>query len=202
MIVGLTGGIGSGKSAVAHGLREMGYTVLDTDSIARRLMETDKSVKEQVSEVFGLLVYNTDGTLNRPYLARTVFTHPDLLERLNAIVHPAVFDYIKNLFPGPSPKERGGTSPVTFVESAILFESGLNELCDKVITISAPEQVRLRRAMLRDLASEEKIRARMNSQWSDEQREQRSDLVIINGENAKISDLCLQIQKFLCNFAG
>ncbi len=195
MLIGLTGGIGSGKSAVSRGLREMGYQVLDTDKIARELMETDQELRAEIRECFGLLAYQSDGRLNRQLIASTVFTHPSSLERLNSIVHPKVIEYVRDY--AARHKEQ-----TTIVESAILFESAMDSLCDAVVTVSAPEPLRIKRVKRRDLCSDDAVRQRMSRQLTDEQREQKSDLIITNGENAKISDLCLQVNNFLCNFAG
>ena len=195
MLIGLTGGIGSGKSAISRGLRALGYQVIDTDLLAREMMQNDQSVISGLNELFGCDVFSVDGTLNRQLIASQVFTHPDLLERLNRLVHPAVIRRVSEM-------AQAHPDETILVESAILFESGLNRLCDAVIAVSAPVELRVRRAMQRDHAPEEKIKQRMENQLTDGQREQQSDLIIINGENAKISDLCLQVNEFLCNFAG
>jgi dephospho-CoA kinase len=173
----------------------MGYQVLDTDKIARELMETDQELRAEIRECFGLLAYQSDGRLNRQLIASTVFTHPSSLERLNKIVHPKVIEYVRDY--AARHKEQ-----TTIVESAILFESAMDSLCDAVVTVSAPEPLRIKRVKRRDLCSDEAVRQRMSRQLTDEQREQKSDLIITNGENAKISDLCLQVNNFLCNFAG
>lgn len=194
-IVGLTGGIGSGKSTLSAALRESGLEVLDTDTIARRIMLTDKCVRAKLADAFGEEVFLESGEIDKNYLSDVVFHNPQKMAVLNSIVHPAVFEYIVEY-------AIASDSKVVLAESAILFESGMNTICSAVITVSAPEDIRIERVMRRNGVSEQEVRQRMEAQWTDEQRERRADLVIRNGENAKISELCLQVKEFICNFAS
>ena len=174
-MTGLTGGIGSGKSTIAHELERRGYKVYDTDSEAKRLIVTSPEVKRAIIALFGEEAYAGDN-YNRTFVAQQVFADPDKLQRLNRIVHPAVEADLKQ-------------SGADIVESAILYESGLNRLCDKVVAVVAPETIRLQRAMQRDHADETAIRARMASQPTDEALRMRADVVLQNDGTQSISDI-------------
>jgi dephospho-CoA kinase len=196
MIIGLTGGIGSGKSVIAKQLREMGYAVYDTDSQAKRLIVEDITVHQQMEQLFGKEVY-IDGVYQTALVARRVFADKSLLAQLNAIVHPAVRSDIEKWISGIGNRE----SELFFIECAILYQAGFDTLCDKVVAVTAPEDVRLARVIARDYSTIDKVRARMRAQET-EQDLQRADLVVNNDGKTEIMDICLQIQDFFCNFAG
>ncbi len=188
-IVGLTGGIGSGKSYVADGLRAHGYAVYDCDKEAKRIIEKNLAVRSQIECLFGSEVYVND-TYDSKQVAAQVFQQPELLHRLNAIVHPAVrFDIVH--------WAKKQEAAVVFVESAILFESGFDALCQAIICITAPEEIRIQRAMQRDKATREQIARRIANQMPDEARIQQSDLVITNDGNTPIEILINTIQTFI-----
>ena len=155
-MIGLTGGIGSGKSTIAQELARRGYVVYDCDKEAKRIIAEDEEVKKAIVHLLGNEAFK-DGKYNTTYVAKRVFEEPEMLKELNAIVHPAVKADIIVKKPD-------------FVESAILQEAGLDTLCDKVIVIDAPEDVRIERVIARDyngVASQEnmsKIRARIKAQ--------------------------------------
>ena len=157
MIVGITGGIGSGKSTIAKELANRGYMIYDSDCEAKRIIETDFSVRQAICELLGEEAF-IDGQYNTAYVSSRVFANRSLLESLNKIVHPAV---IKDI------RQRKG---LLFVESAILFESRLDKLCDKIVIIDAPEDIRIARVIARDYngnATEDniaKVRARIKAQ--------------------------------------
>ena len=195
MIIGITGGIGSGKSVIAKQLREMGYAVYDTDSEAKRLIVEDSAVRKQIEEVFGKEVY-ADGVYQTHLVAQRVFANKALLATLNAIVHPAVKADIQRWA-----KEQAGHNTLCFVECAILYSSGIAALCDKVVAVTAPEAIRIERTIARDHTTIEKVRARIQAQDKERDVEQ-ADLVVNNDGNTKISTICLQIRDFFCNFAG
>ncbi len=171
--VGLTGGIGSGKSKVCELFAARGIAVYDSDSRAKELMREDDALRCRLVEAFGEEVYTTEGGLNRSYLAERVFADKEALSRLNAIVHPAVMDDFDRWA-----EAQDGAYVV--VESAILFESGFDSRVDATIAVMAPEMLRLQRAMARDGASEEQIRERMRAQLSDDERCDRSTYAIVN----------------------
>ena len=196
MIIGLTGGIGSGKSVIAKQLREMGYAVYDTDNEAKRLIVEDITVHQQMEQLFGKEVY-IDGVYQTALVARRVFADKSLLAQLNAIVHPAVRSDIEKWISRIGNRE----SELFFIECAILYQAGFDTLCDKVVAVTAPEDVRLARVIARDYSTIDKVRARMRAQET-EQDLQRADLVVNNDGKTEIMDICLQIQDFFCNFAG
>jgi dephospho-CoA kinase len=176
--VGLTGGMGSGKSVVSHLLEIMGFPVYDSDWHAKQLMQNDQPLRESLVVEFGSSVYKND-SLNRQYLSSLVFDKPDRLNTLNQLVHPAV----KTDFLIWADKQ---CSPMVFLESAILFESTFSVLMDKVVVVTAPLELRIDRIIQRDGDTKEDILKRFNNQWSDQKRASMADYVIINDNNRSI----------------
>ena len=170
--IGVTGGIGSGKSTVCRLFAARGIAVYDTDAAAKRLMAEDAALRRAIEARFGEESYQ-EGALNRPWLARQVFGDEAALQALNRLVHPAVIaDF-----------ERWATeqqSAYVVVESAILYEAGLDQAVDRVVAVLAPERLRIERAMQRDGATEEQIRSRMAAQLSDEELHRRADVSLVN----------------------
>ena len=193
MIIGLTGGIGSGKSTIAQGLRQMGYAVYDTDSEAKRLIVEDENVRTQMVQLFGNEVY-ANGVYQTALVAQRVFTDRSLLDQLNAIVHPAVrADILRWATMQDSPSFRKGLGVgLCFVECAILYQAGFDTLCDKVVAVTAPEEVRLARVLARDHSTIDKVRARMRAQEAERDIE-RADIVINNDGQTLIPTLCEEI---------
>lgn len=188
--VGLTGGIGSGKSKVAELLRNMGVAVYDSDTRAKALMANDTALREALIEAFGAECYTSEG-LNRPWLAERVFNTPDELKRLNAIVHPAVMlDFAEWAM------QQSGEYVV--MESAILLEAGLESHVDVVVAVMAPRELRLERAMRRDGATREQIEARMYNQITDEERTERSKYAIVNIALDDLEEDVEQLHRRLC----
>ena len=195
MIIGITGGIGSGKSTIAQGLRAMGYAVYDTDSEAKRLIVEDAHVRQQLEQLFGSEVYK-DGVYQTALVAQRVFADRSLLAQLNAIVHPAVKADImcwaqKINHATPRYTMLHNTTPC-FVECAILYQAGFDSLCGKVVAVTAPEEIRLERVMERDSSTIEKVRARMRAQEI-ENDIPRADILINNNGKTPISTLCKEI---------
>lgn len=200
MIIGITGGIGSGKSVIARQLRKMGYSVYDTDSEAKRIIVEDATVREQMTALFGEEVYK-DGVYQTALVAQKVFADKNLLVKLNAIVHPAVKADIISKFRSsgvtsePSaPSEPLNSHPrgLFFIECAILFQAGFDVLCDKVVAVTAPEDIRLERVIARDHSDMNKVRARMRAQEAEKDL-QRADIVINNDGTIPIPTLCEEI---------
>lgn len=184
MRVGLTGGIGSGKSTVAGYFRELGVPVYDSDSRARDLMEQNPALRHQITALLGADAYK-GGKLNRSYVAGRVFADPDLLASLNALVHPAVrLDFLA--------WSEAQQSPYVVQEAAILFENGGYRQLDQMVLVTAPESLRLRRVMKRDGASEAAVRARMNNQWDDAQKRPLAGFVV---ENTRRQSARAQVRK-------
>ena len=167
MLIGLTGGIGSGKSTIARELQARGYAVYDTDAEAKRIIVENPMVRSQVEYLFGSEVFEGDRYMT-PLVAKQIFHHPDLRLRLNNIVHPAVAFHLQQWA-----KEQG--ERLCFVESAILYESGLDRLCDRVVLVDAPEAVRIQRVLHRDYHDEQspahiaQIRQRILAQAAEQQ---------------------------------
>ena len=193
MIIGLTGGIGSGKSTIAKQLRQMGYEVYDT--AAKRLIVEDAAVREQITILLGPEVYQ-DNIYQTAIVAQRVFSDLSLLAQLNAIVHPAVRADILRWaqtinHSTPSYTTLHHTTPC-FIECAILYQAGFDSLCDKVVAVIAPEAVRLERVIERDHSDVTKVLARMRIQ-DVEMDLKRADIIINNDGNAPISVLCEEI---------
>ncbi|MBR6655519.1 MAG: dephospho-CoA kinase [Alistipes sp.] len=170
--VAICGGIGSGKSTVCEMFAAQGVAVYDSDSRAKALMNESEPLRKAIVEAFGEESY-AEGTLNRSYLANRVFASEQQLAQLNAIVHPVV----KEDFLRWAEVQEGD---YCILESAILFESGFDELVDKTVAVLAPTSLRVERAMKRDDANREQIEARMKAQMSDDELVARSDFAIVN----------------------
>ena len=170
--VGITGGIGSGKSTVSRILQECGVAVYTSDDRAKELMVTSQELRDKIVVAFGEEAYS-DGQLNRAYLAQTIFNDPACLAKLNSIVHPAVMDDFDSWA-----EQQSGSYVV--LESAILFEANLDNRVDCVVSVLAPEELRIERAMQRDGATRESILSRIANQISDDERTERSKYAIVN----------------------
>ncbi|MDD2304756.1 MAG: dephospho-CoA kinase [Prolixibacteraceae bacterium] len=186
--IGITGGIGSGKSTVCRVFSVMGIPVFEADKVARKLMDTDEEIHEKLVRLFGAAVYLPDQTVNRKYLAGIVFKDPSLLAKLNEIVHPVVrktfFDWCERQ-----------KSPYIIHEAAILFESGFYKMMDKTITVVTNEDERIQRVMKRDGITMELVKERIKNQWSDEERMKLADFVIGNNDDQLIIPQIIEIDK-------
>ncbi len=182
-IVGLTGGIGSGKTTVAKMFASYGVPVYNADIEAKKLMNSSHTIREQLISLLGEETYQ-NGILNRKYMAGRIFNNPDLLDKANAIIHPKV---AANFLQWAKVQ----TAPYVLKEAAILFESGSFSNCDAVILVTAPREERIKRVMERDQVSREEVLARMNNQWSDEKKRGLSDFII---QNENLSDTHKQVE--------
>lgn len=171
--VGLTGGIGSGKSLVCSVLIAMGYPIFNADNDARLVVEQDANAIIAIKALFGNDIY-IDNKLNRAKVGELVFANPELLGKLNEIVHPLV---IKRFIDWVEQNKNQG---IVFMEAAILFESGVDKGLDKVISVVAPTDVRVERVMKRDGLSHNLIADRMKRQWPQEELIKRSDYLVDN----------------------
>lgn len=188
MLIGLTGGIGSGKSVISNELRKMGYAVYDSDKEAKRLILENEQVREKMIELFGKEVYR-DGIYQTGLVAQQVFADSSLLAQLNAIVHPAVKEDLLRW----SHAQMGlSKNQILFVECAILYQAGLDILCEKVVVVTAPEEIRLARVVARDCTDINKVRARMRAQEVEKDIE-KADILINNDGNKAIPTLCEEI---------
>ena len=190
--IAITGGIGSGKSYVSALLQAAGIPVYNTDNEAKRLMLSDEGIRQDLIALLGEGVY-TDGALNKPMLASYLFAGPENAARINAIVHPRVKADFRRWM-----EEHEGQE-IVGLECAILFEAGFADTVDAVVTVYAPEALRVERAMKRDGATEAQIRARIAAQMDDEEKCRLSDYIIYNDgsislEN-QLSALVAQLKK-------
>lgn len=178
IIIGLTGGIGSGKSTVSDILKEQGIPVVDGDRIAREVVEPHRPAYDEVVRVFGTEVLQRDGTLNRKRIGEIVFSDPEKLSVLNSITHKEIYRVILERL--ESLKETGTT--LVFLDVALLFETGFDQLTDRVWVVDAPDAVRVERIQKRDGLREEEILKRIQSQMSREMRNTKGDLVLDNSK--------------------
>jgi dephospho-CoA kinase len=196
--IGITGGIGSGKSLVCRIFNCLGIPVYDADSRAKSLMVSDHVLMEGIRKEFGSESYDTVGNLNRQYLARIVFPDPDKLQRLNTLVHPRVALDYENWVTGYE-----GTVPYVIKEAALLFESGSSAQLDKVIVVSAPEDVRMKRVKARDAHRDEKqIRDIMAKQWPEEEKLKRADYIIYNDESVLLIPQVIALHQEFSTFVN
>ena len=170
--IGVTGGIGSGKSTVCELLRDRGVAVYDSDSCAKQLMAESEALREQLIAAFGAECYNAEG-LNRAFLASKVFGNEEALQQLNSIVHPAVRADFQTWAELQS-------SPYVVLESAILFEAGFETEVDATLAVMAPMPMRLERTMARDGVDKESVMRRMEHQLSDDELHRRASRTIVN----------------------
>lgn len=170
--IGVTGGIGSGKSTVCELLRDRGVAVYDSDSRAKQLMAESEALREQLIAAFGAECYNAEG-LNRAFLASKVFGNEEALQQLNSIVHPAV----RADFQAWAEQQQ---SPYVVLESAILFEAGFESEVDATLAVMAPMPMRLERTMARDGVDKESVMRRMEHQLSDDELHRRASRTIVN----------------------
>lgn len=171
--LGITGGIGSGKSYVAHLLEQRGFSVYDTDSEAKRLMLSDTDIRKGLIDLLGNEVYS-GGKLNKSLLANYLFATEMNTARINSIVHPCVKKDFLRWVASRSCDE------LVVLESAILYESGFEDVVDYVVAVYAPLETRIHRAMERDCSTEEQVRKRIASQMDEEVKCSRADFVVIN----------------------
>ncbi|RKO72650.1 dephospho-CoA kinase [Sphingobacterium puteale] len=188
--IGITGGIGSGKTFICKLFEALGIPVYNADEEAKRLMNTDIRIKEKLIAQFGEATYK-DGLLDRAFLADMVFSDKDKLELLNSIVHPIVIQEAKDW------AERQ-TTRYSLKEAALLFESGSYKELDYTILVTAPMDIRIQRVIERDGATEQQVRERINKQLSDEEKLQLADFVIVNdGITPLLPQVWTLHQKFL-----
>lgn len=193
MIVGLTGGIGSGKSTVAEFFRELGVPVYNSDYKAKKIMHEDSKVKAKILNLFGEKAYSKN-ELNRRFIASEVFSNKKKLKALNAIVHPAVrADFLTWV--------DSQDYPYVIQEAAIIFENNSEDRYDKVILVTAPKEIRITRVIDRDGNSASEIKARIENQLSDEEKIPRAHFVIKNVDLDKTRQNARKIHEILLNAA-
>ena len=187
IIIGLTGGIGSGKSTIAKIFAQLGIPVLDADATAKAIMNEDRYVKTKLIELFGDEAYK-ENQLNRPYIAQLVFEDAFKLQQLNAIIHPITIQYAKDW----ASKQ---TAPYVIKEAALFFESGSSEGVEKIIGVTAPKHIRIQRVMQRDQITREDVIKRMEHQLEDSLKMKLCDWVIQNDDFHLLIPQVLAIHK-------
>jgi dephospho-CoA kinase len=189
IVVGLTGGIGSGKTTVLKMFQDLGMDCYVSDVEAKKFMNSSKTIRRKIVEAFGEDSYSSEG-LNRAYLAKIVFLNPEKLNILNSIVHPKVYTHFKKFV-------KKAKSAYVIYESAILFENNGYENCDFVITVVAPVELRIQRIIDRDNSTKEDILNRMKNQFSDKEKIEKSDFII---ENIDLKNTKKEVDKLHMQF--
>ena len=187
--IGITGGIGSGKSTVAKLFEVLGIPVYYADNAAKQLMNENETLKQQVQKEFGNEAY-TNGKVNRKYIADIVFANPEKLELLNSLVHPATLQDAEEWM-------NKQDAPYTIKEAALIFESGAQEQLDYVIGVYAPTPLRIQRTMQRDNISREEVMARMNKQIDETIKMRLCDFVITNDEQQMVIPQVIELHQKL-----
>lgn len=191
--VGITGGIGSGKSLVCRIFACLGIPVYDADSRAKVLMTTDGILVEQIKKEFGNLSFGADGSLNRTYLAAEVFSRPERLEKLNQLVHPRVAEDYQRWASGQQ------LAPYVIREAALMYEAGADKTVDRMIVVRAPEALRIQRVLQRDRnRTEDEVRNILNRQWPEEEKVKRADFLIDNDETQLVIPQVLSLHEKFC----
>ena len=178
--VGITGGIGSGKSLIGQIFTSLGYRLYEADARAKSLMIENQRIIDGVKNLFGEASYGKDGSLNRAFIGKIVFSDQEKLQQLNAIVHPETGrDYLEWVAATPDDYDK----PFVLKEAAILYESGAYKSTDAVLSVYAPQSVRIQRVIDRDQTHAAAVKARMDKQWSEWEKYRRADFTIINDGN-------------------
>ncbi len=185
--LGVTGGIGSGKTTVCRVFNVLGVPVFSADAEARDVMDIDTGIMLRINTIAGKNLYES-GNLDRPELARLIFNNERLLEKVNALVHPVVFSRFREW-------EKKQDAPYVIMEAAILFESGASKIVDRILTVVAPMEERVNRVIHRSNLTREQVMERMRNQMDDNQRIEGSDYVINNSENDMIIPEILRIHE-------
>lgn len=189
--VGLTGGIGSGKTTVSKILESLGYTVFNSDLEAKIISDTHPEVRKELSALCGEEIYNEEG-LNRPLLAQQIFSNEELRQKVNEIIHPRV----RLAFDQRCETE---TKNLIFNEAAILIETGAYKQFDFLILVTAPQEIRAQRVSERDGVSIANVKKRMNIQWDDEKKKKYADFIIVNDNE---SPVLVQVEKIVAQLSS
>jgi len=184
--IGITGGIGSGKSVVAHILQSLDIPVFDCDAESKRLTAVHPVIRQQLIDLVGPEVFTVNSQLNKQLLANYLFASAEHVQQVNAIIHPVLKDYFRQWVPAQN-------APMVAIESAILFEAGYDDVVDTVIMVSAPLEVRIARAMQRDGSTREAVEERIRQQMDDKEKCRLSQFVIVNDGEVPVIPQVLEI---------
>lgn len=191
MIIGLTGGIASGKSTVSNFFKELGVEIVDADLVAKEISEKKESV-ERIKNIFGNDIVDAEGKVIRERLRERVFRNRALLEKLNEIIHPQVIEYFQRK------KIENSDSEIMIFDIPLLYETNMDKLCDKVIVVGLEKEKQIERVILRDGSSRELAQKIISNQMSLEDKMKRADIVIMN--NGSLEDLkekVIEVYNFL-----
>tara|TARA_B110000046_G_scaffold52102_1_gene58174 strand:- start:49213 stop:49824 length:612 start_codon:yes stop_codon:yes gene_type:complete len=191
--VGITGGIGSGKSAVCNILKNLGVPIFSSDGVGRKILNNDESLKSQIKKNFDSDMYTSAGTIDRERMAKLVFNNPDELKKLNELVHPRV----KSEFESWCKKNE--EKPYVVKEAAILFETSQHKELDKMVTVFCPKDERIRRIKKRDDTTQESIEKRMLHQYTDAERNALADFIIMNDGKEDFLPQVMELHELLLN---
>jgi dephospho-CoA kinase len=191
--VGITGGIGSGKTLVCSVFQCLGIPIYSSDAAAKIILDTDPTVKKALSGLFGMEVYTETGSLNRKALADIVFRQPESLVKLNQIVHPLVRTHFLNWV------EKNNKAPYVIKEAAILIESGAHKDVDVIVAVYAPEKKRIERAVQRDGISAEAVLSRIKRQMPEQEKLELSDYILYNDDRQMLLPQVLKMHNFFCH---
>jgi dephospho-CoA kinase len=191
MRLGVTGGIGSGKTSVCRVFNVLGIPVFSADSEARIIMEADLRVISAIKSIGGRNIYS-DGVLNREELAKLMFNNNEILKKVNHAVHPVVLEQFGKW-------EKLQVEPYVIMEAAILFESGAGNLMDRILTVVAPIEERIDRVVKRNTLTREQVMDRIKNQMDDEEKIKKSDYVIDNSDTMMIIPAILEIHEEIIN---
>lgn len=187
MIIGLTGGIGSGKSTVAHIFNFFNVPVYTADEASKQLLDSDKALQSQLVHLLGKEII-TEGKIDRPKMASIIFNDKALLAQVNALIHPAVGRDFKKWY-------KNQKTAYVIREAAILYESGTYKDCAAVISVSAPEEMRVDRVVRRNKITEDEVRSRMKNQWPQKQKDELADYVIYNDNSKSVIKQVIQVHE-------
>ena len=190
--LGVTGGIGAGKTSVCRVFSSIGIPVFSADTEAREVMDIDTGIILRINTIAGKNLY-LNGSLDRAELARLIFSNYRLLEKVNSLVHPVVFSRFREW-------EKKQSTPYVIMEAAILFESGASKVVDRVVTVVAPMEERVERVIHRNNLTREQVMERMKNQMSDSERIRQSDYTIYNSENDMILPAILSIHEDILKY--
>lgn len=188
--IGITGGIGSGKSTVCNVFRVLGIPIFEADLVAKQLLNSNPEIKEELIRLYGKEIYTENNGVDRKKLANIIFNDDIQLAKINALVHPAV----RNEFQHWAELQQ---SPYVIHEAAILFESGFYKMMDFTILVSAPEQQRIDRVIKREGITEELVKSRMKKQWTDAEKRQLASIELVNDNKNTILPQIIKIDKRL-----
>ncbi|MDD2482510.1 MAG: dephospho-CoA kinase [Lutispora sp.] len=188
MIIGLTGGIASGKSTISLILKELGAYIIDVDEVGRNVVQKGEKAYNEIVQYFGDQIVMANGEINRKILGRIVFSNEEELKMLNSITHPQIIAKVKEIIE----QHRSNGNEVIVVDAAILIEMGLNSICDSVWLVTVDKKTQLQRLMERDRFSYDDAQNRINAQFSDDKKSQYSDVIIDNTKSLEELKACLK----------